>query len=70
LSALAFLKQFVSDEKIRHLRIDRAKEFQSDETNLKEYFADNDVVLQLVFAYNRTMQARVKGAIGCVKQHS
>jgi len=50
------------------LRIDGAKEFQSDE--IKEYCADNDVVLQLVVAYNHTMQARVKGAIGCVKQHS
>ena len=28
------------------------------------------VVLQLVVAYNHTMQARVEGAIGCVKQHS
>jgi len=27
-------------------------------------------VLQLVVAYNHTMQARVEGAIGCVKQHS
>jgi len=50
------------------LRIDGAKEFQSDE--IKEYCANNDIVLQLVVAYNHTMQARVKGAIGCVKQHS
>jgi len=51
-----------------YLRIDNAKEFQSDET--KEYCAENDVVLQLVVAYNHTIQARLEGAIGCVKQHS
>jgi len=66
----ALLKQFVTftGRKIRYLRIDGAKEFQSEE--IKEYCADNDVVLQLVVAYNHTMQARVEGAIGCVKQHS
>jgi len=69
-SPLARLKQFVTFTgiKIRYLRIDGAKEFQSDE--IKEYCVDNDVVLQLVVAYNNTMQARVEGAIGCVKQHS
>jgi len=69
-SPLALLKQFVTftGRTIRYLRIDSAKEFQSDE--IKEYRADNDVVLQLVVAYNHTMQARVEGAIGCVKQHS
>jgi len=51
-----------------YLRIDSAKEFQSDE--IKEYCAENDVMLQLVVAYNHTMQACVKGAIGCVQQHS
>jgi len=67
---LALLKQFVTftGRKIRYLRIDGAQEFQSDE--IKEYCADNDVVLQLVVSYNRTMQARVEGVIGCVKQHS
>jgi len=50
------------------LRIDGAKEFQSNE--IKEYCADNDVVLQLVVAYNHTMQARLEDAIGCVKQYS
>ena len=50
------------------MRIDGAKEFQSDE--IKEYCADNNVVLQLVVVYNHIMQARVEGAIGCVKQHS
>ena len=48
--------------------MDGAKEFQSEE--IKEYCADNDIVLQRVVAYNHTMQARVEGAIGCVKQHS
>jgi len=69
-SPLALLKQFVTfaGRKIRYLRIDGAKVFQSDE--IKEYCADNDVVIQLVVAYNHTMQARVEGAIGCVKQHS
>jgi len=64
------LKQFVTftGRKIRYLRIDSAKEFQSDE--IKEHCADNDVVLQLVVANNHTMQARVEGAIGCVKQNS
>ena len=63
-SPLALLKQFVTftGRKIRNLRIDSAKEFQTDE--IKEYCADNDVVLQLVVAYNHTMQARVEGAIG------
>jgi len=69
-SPLVLLKQFVTctGRKMRYLRIDGAKEFQSDE--IKEYCADNDVVLQLVVSYNHTMQARVDGAIGCVKQHS
>jgi len=67
---LALLKLFVTctGRKIRYLRIDGSKEFQSDE--IKEYCAENDVVLQLVVAYNHTMQARVEGAIGCVKQHN
>jgi len=69
-SPLALLKQFdtLTGRKIRFLRIDGAKEFQSQE--IRQYCADNDVVLQLVVAYNHTMQARVEGAIGCVKQHS
>jgi len=54
-SPFALLKQFVTftGRKIRYLRIDGAKELQSDE--IKEYCADNDVVLQLVVAYNHTM---------------
>jgi len=69
-SPLALLKQLVTltGKKIPYLRIDSAKEFQSNE--IKEYCAENDVALQLVVAYNHTMQARVEGAIGCVKQHS
>ena len=69
-SPLALLKQFVTltGRKIRYLRIDGTKEFQSDK--IKEYCAKNDVVLQFVVACNHTMQARVEGAIGCVKQHS
>jgi len=74
-SPLALLKQFVTltGRKICYLRIKGAKEFQSDEfqsDEIEEYFAENDVELQLVVAYNRTMQARVEGAIGCVKQNN
>jgi len=49
-SPLALLKQFVTltGRKIRYLRIDGAKEFQSAE--IKTYCAENDVVLQLVVA--------------------
>jgi len=62
-SPLALLKQFVTltGKKICYLLIDRAEEFQSDE--IKEYCAENDVVLQLVVAYNHTMQARVEETI-------
>ena len=69
-SPLTLLKQFVSftSRKIRYLRIDGVIEFQADE--IKEYCALNNVVLQLLVAYNHTLQARVKGAIGCAKQHS
>jgi len=47
-SPLALLKQFVTftGRKIRYLRIDGAKEFQSNE--IKEYCANNNVVLQVV----------------------
>jgi len=49
-SPLALLKQFVTltGRKICYVRIDGAKEFQSDE--IKEYCAEDDVVLQLVVA--------------------
>jgi len=68
-SPLALLKQFVTftGRKIRYLRIDGAKEFQSE--RIREY-AENSVVFQLVVAYYHTMQARVEGVIGCNKQHS
>jgi len=51
-SSLALLKQFVifTGRKIRYLRIDGAKEFQSDE--IKEYCVDSDVVLQLIQSYH------------------
>jgi len=71
-SPLALPKQFVTftGRKIRYLQMDGAKEFQSDE--IEEYCADNDVVIQLelVVVYNHTIQARVKGAIACVKQYN
>jgi len=65
-SPLTLLKQFVTltGQKIRYLRIDGVKEFQSDK--IKAYCAENNVVFPLVVAYNHTMQARVEGAIGCV----
>ena len=68
-SPLALLKQFVTltGRKIHYLRIDSAKEFQSDEIN--EYCTENDVVLQLGVEHHHTIQVRVEGAIGCVKQH-
>ena len=52
-SPLVLLKQFVTltGRKIRYLRIDGAKEFQSDE--IKKNCAEND--LQLVLAYNHTV---------------
>ena len=69
-SPLVLLKQFVTitGKKIRYLRIDGAKEFQSDE--IKENCAENDEVLQLVVVYNHTNQARVEGVLRCVKQYS
>jgi len=69
-SFLALPKQFVTltGRKICYLRIDSAKKFQSDE--ITRHCAENDVVFQLVVAYNHTMKARVEGASGCVKQHS
>jgi hypothetical protein len=52
----------------RYLRLDGAKEFVSDD--MVEYCVQNHIILQTVVAYNHTMQARVEGAIGYVKQHS
>jgi hypothetical protein len=48
--------------------VDGAKEFVSDD--MVEYCVQNHIILQTVVAYNHTMQARVEGAIGYVKQHS
>jgi hypothetical protein len=53
---------------LRYLRVDGAKEFVSDE--MVAFCTAEKIVLQVVVAYNHTMQARVEGAIGCVKQHS
>ena len=49
---LALLIQFVilTSRKIRYLRIDSGEEFQSDK--ITEFCAGNDVVLQLVVAYD------------------
>ena len=52
----------------RYLRVDGAKEFVSDE--MIAFCTAEKIVLQVVVAYNHTMQARVEGAIGYVKQHS
>jgi hypothetical protein len=51
-----------------YLRVDGAKEFVSDD--IVEYCVQNHIIFQTVVAYNHTMQARVEGAIGYVKQHS
>ena len=56
------------DENRCILRVDGAKEFTSQE--VVDYCRDNDIILQVVVAYNYTMQARVEGAISCSKQHS
>ena len=55
-------------QKPRYLRVDGAKEFTSQE--VVDYCRDNDIILQVVVAYNHTMQARVEVAIACSKQHS
>jgi hypothetical protein len=52
----------------RYLRVDGAKEFVNND--MVEYCVQNNIILQTVVAYNHTMQARVEGAIGYVKQHS
>jgi hypothetical protein len=48
--------------------VDRAKEFVSDE--MVTFCTSEKIILQVVVAFNHTMQARVEGAIGYVKQHS
>ena len=55
-------------KKPRYLRVDGAKEFVSDD--MIQYCVSENIILQTVVAYNHTMQARVEGAIGYVKQHS
>jgi hypothetical protein len=55
-------------KKPRYLRVDGAKEFASDD--MVKYCVSENIILQTVVAYNHTMQARVEGAIGYVKQHS
>jgi hypothetical protein len=52
----------------RFLRVDGAKEFVSAE--MVTFCTSEKITLQVVVAYNHTMQARVEGAIGYVKQHS
>ena len=44
------------------------KEFVSDE--MVAFCTTEKIVLQVVVTYNHTMQAKVEGAIGYVKQHS
>ena len=58
----------VTGKKPRFLRVDGAKEFVSDD--MVEFCVNQNIILQTVVAYNHTMQARVEGAIGYVKQHS
>jgi hypothetical protein len=48
--------------------VDGAKEFTSQD--VVDYCRDNNIILQVVVAYNHMMQAHVEGAIGCSKQHS
>ena len=55
-------------KKPRYLRVDGAKEFVSDD--MTKFCTSENIILQTVVAYNHTMQARVEGAIGYVKQHS
>jgi hypothetical protein len=52
----------------RFLRVNGAKEFVSDE--MVSFCTSEKIILQVVVSYNHTMQARVEGAIGYVKQHS
>jgi hypothetical protein len=47
--------------------VDGAKKVSDD---MVKYCIQHNIILQTVVAYNHTMQARVEGAIGYVKQHS
>lgn len=69
-SPLHLLMTFINTtgRKPKYLRVDGAKEFVSED--IQKYCDDNNILLQIVVAYNHTMQARVEAAIGYVKQHS
>jgi hypothetical protein len=68
-SPVALLKAYITatGKDPRFLRVDGAKEFVSDE--MVTFCTSEKIILQVVVAYNHTMQARVEGAIGYVKQH-
>ena len=69
-SPVALLRAYITTtgKAPRFLRVDGAKEFVSDE--IVTFCTSEKTILQVVVAYNYTMQARVEGAIGYVKQHS
>ena len=68
-SPVALLQAYITatGKTPRFLRVDGAKEFVSDE--MVTFCTSEKIILQVVVAYNHTMQARVEGAIGYVKQH-
>ncbi len=68
-SPVALLKAYITatGKAQRFLRVDGAKEFVSDE--MVTFCTSEKIILQLVVAYNHTMQTRVEDAIGYVKQH-
>ena len=50
------------------LRVDGAKEFVG--SKMKDFCHLHHITLQIVTSYSHTMQERVEGAIGIIKQHS
>ena len=52
----------------KFLRVDGAKEFVG--SKMKDFCHLHHITLQIVTSYSHTMQARVEGAIGIIKQHS
>ena len=52
----------------KYLRVDGAKEFVG--AKMKAFCHRHNITLQIVTSYSHTMQARVEGAIGNIKQHS
>jgi hypothetical protein len=52
----------------KFLRVDGAKEFVG--AKMKAFCHLHHITLQIVTSYSHTMQARVEGAIGIIKQHS